>query len=79
MCISAFEGEGKSESAAMNAAVRAVEGIFFLLGFETSWYRVSQLMLRTEPGSRRSPGEVHLRLKLLAESGSRRSLDEVCL
>ena len=29
MCISAFEGEGKNESAAMNAAVRAVEGIFF--------------------------------------------------
>ena len=29
MCISAFEGEGRSESAAMNAAVRVVEGIFF--------------------------------------------------
>ena len=46
MCISAFEGEGRSESAAMNAAVRAVEGIFFLLGFETSWYRVSQVSER---------------------------------
>ena len=46
MCISAFEGEGRCESAAMNAAVRAVEGIFFLLGFETSWYRVSQVSER---------------------------------
>ena len=33
MCISAFEGEGRSESAAMNAAVREVEGIFFFARF----------------------------------------------
>ena len=36
-------------------------------------------MLRMEPGSCRSPGGVSLRLKLLAESGSRGSSDEVCL